>query len=85
MICDKNCSQCPYVDCIRPIGQDESDRVKEYYQLHKEERRAYYRAYRKANLEKERERDRNRTISKRKEVQYGNVAITTTARSAIRS
>lgn len=60
MTCDKNCFQCPYTDCIRPIGQDETERVKEYYQAHKEARKTYYKAYRAENLDKERERDRKR-------------------------
>ena len=41
----------------------EVERVREYNRQHVEERKAYARAYRLANLEKERERDRKRKLA----------------------
>lgn len=44
-MCNKDCFNCTYNDCIRDEGQDNRD---------------YYNNYRSSNLDKERERDRNR-------------------------
>jgi len=44
-VCNEDCFHCIYPDCIMNTLPKERERQKIYYQKHKEEKRAYFRAY----------------------------------------
>ncbi len=45
MVCDENCFECQFADCIVGTSLKERERQKLCYQRHREEKKAYYRAY----------------------------------------
>ncbi len=45
-MCDENCFECKFEDCIADILPKERERQRLYYQKHKEEKRAYSKRYR---------------------------------------
>ena len=44
-ICDENCFECKFADCIVGTSVKERERQRLYYQKHKEEKKAYYKSY----------------------------------------
>ena len=45
-MCDENCFECKFDDCIADILPKERERQRLYYQKNKEEKRAYSKRYR---------------------------------------
>ncbi len=45
-MCDENCFECKFDDCIADILPKERERQRLYYQKHKKEKRAYSKRYR---------------------------------------
>ena len=45
-MCDENCFECKFDDCIADILPKERERQRLYYQKHIEEKRAYSKRYR---------------------------------------
>lgn len=58
-MCDKNCFQCSFDDCIRDERQDEAERIVEYRQNHSDRVRATRRKQYVKNREQEIEYQRN--------------------------
>lgn len=59
-MCNKDCFNCSYPDCVRPLQQDYNEYKREYLKdsNNAEKNRKYYKRYRQGNLEKERARSR---------------------------
>lgn len=51
-MCDENCFECKFEDCITNILPKERERQRLYYQKHKEEKKAYSKQYRKRIYER---------------------------------
>ncbi len=55
-MCDENCFECKFEDCIANILPKERERQRLYYQKHKEEKKAYSKRYREKKATKKIER-----------------------------